>query len=44
MEGGAPIIFDGECIGGIGVSGGDWETDERIAQVAVESIGAKCSR
>ncbi len=44
MEGGAPIIVDGECIGGIGVSGGDWETDERIAQMAVESIGAKCSR
>jgi len=44
MEGGAPVIVDGECIGGIGVSGGDWETDERIAQMAVESIGAKASR
>ena len=31
---------NGECIGGIGVSGGDWATDERIAQAAVESIGA----
>ena len=40
MEGGYPIIVDGECIGGIGVSGGDWEADERIARVAVESIGA----
>ena len=40
MEGGYPIIFDGECIGGIGVSGGDWATDEKIAQAAVESIGA----
>jgi glc operon protein GlcG len=40
MEGGCPVIFDGECIGGIGVSGGDWATDERIAQQAVESIGA----
>ncbi len=40
MEGGCPIIVDGECIGGIGVSGGDWETDERIAHEAVESIGA----
>lgn len=40
MEGGFPVIFDGECIGGIGVSGGDWATDERIAQQAVESIGA----
>jgi glc operon protein GlcG len=40
MEGGAPIITGGECIGGIGVSGGDWSTDERIAREAVESIGA----
>ncbi len=40
MEGGCPVIVDGECIGGIGVSGGDWQTDERIAREAVESIGA----
>jgi glc operon protein GlcG len=40
MEGGSPIFVDGECIGGIGVSGGDWQTDERIAREAVESIGA----
>jgi uncharacterized protein GlcG (DUF336 family) len=40
MEGGCPVIVDGECIGGIGVSGGDWATDERIAREAVESIGA----
>src|SRR5215469_2814471 len=40
MEGGFPVIIAGECIGGIGVAGGDWETDERIARAAVESIGA----
>jgi uncharacterized protein GlcG (DUF336 family) len=40
MEGGAPVLVDGQCIGGIGVSGGDWQTDERIARAAVESIGA----
>ena len=40
MEGGFPVIVAGECIGGIGVAGGDWETDERIARAAVESIGA----
>jgi len=40
MEGGAPVIVEGECIGGVGVAGGDWATDERIAQQAVESIGA----
>jgi glc operon protein GlcG len=40
MEGGCPVIAEGECIGGIGIAGGDWATDERIAQQAVESIGA----
>src|SRR6185369_8600478 len=40
MEGGFPVIVEGECIGGIGVSGGDWATDERIAQAAVVAIGA----
>ncbi len=40
MEGGCPVIVDGECIGGIGVAGADWQTDERIAQAAVEAIGA----
>ena len=41
MEGGSPIMVDGECIGGIGISGGDWATDERISREAVEAIGAK---
>ncbi len=40
MEGGYPILVDGECVGGIGVSGGDWQTDARIALAAVASIGA----
>lgn len=40
MEGGYPIIVDGECIGGIGVSGGDWAFDARVALAAVEAIGA----
>jgi len=40
MEGGYPIIVDGECIGGIGVSGGNWEFDDNVARAAVESIGA----
>jgi glc operon protein GlcG len=40
MEGGAPVLIGGDCIGGIGVSGGDWATDERIAREAVEAIGA----
>ena len=40
MEGGYPIIVDGECLGGIGVSGGSWEFDDRAARAAVEAIGA----
>jgi uncharacterized protein GlcG (DUF336 family) len=43
MEGGYPVIVDGECIGGIGVSGGTWEDDQAIARTAVEAIGAKWS-
>ena len=40
MEGGFPIFFEGECVGGIGVSGGDWEQDEDIARAAVKAVGA----
>ena len=40
MEGGYPIIVDGVCVGGIGVSGGSWELDDRLARQAVEAIGA----
>jgi len=40
MEGGCPVIVGGECIGGVGVSGGDWATDERIARESVEAIAA----
>ena len=40
MEGGCPVMVDGVCIGGIGVSGGNFEFDERVAREAVESIGA----
>jgi len=40
MEGGCPIFFGSECVGGIGVAGGSFEFDERVARAAVESIGA----
>ena len=40
MEGGYPILFNGECVGGIGVSGATWELDDQIAREAVEAIGA----
>src|SRR5262245_4341002 len=39
MEGGVPVLVDGQCLGGVGVSGGDWETDVRIAKASVEAIG-----
>lgn len=39
MEGGYPIIIEGECIGGIGVSGGDWQQDEDIAKAALAAVG-----
>jgi glc operon protein GlcG len=41
IEGGCPILVDGECVGGIGVSGGNFEFDERVARAAVASIAAK---
>ena len=40
MEGGYPVMVENECIGGIGVSGGDWKQDEEIAQAALGAIGA----
>src|ERR671937_320394 len=38
MEGGCPVIVNGECIGGVGVAGADWKTDELLAQEAVMAI------
>ncbi len=41
MEGGFPIMVGGQCLGGIGVSGGDWIQDADIARAAVEAVGAE---
>jgi glc operon protein GlcG len=38
MEGGCPILIGGECIGGVGVSGGSFDFDERVARVAAASL------
>ena len=38
MEGGCPIMAGSECIGGIGVAGGNWEFDENVAREAALSI------
>src|SRR2546425_6840860 len=40
MEGGCPIVVDGECIGGGGGGGGGWGTDERERRRAGESVAA----
>ncbi len=38
MEGGAPIMAGSECIGGVGVAGGNWEFDEKVAREAADAI------
>jgi uncharacterized protein GlcG (DUF336 family) len=38
MEGGCPIMAGDECIGAVGVAGGSWDADEKIAREAAESI------
>jgi len=38
MEGGAPIMVGAECVGAVGVAGGNFEFDERAARAAAESI------
>ena len=38
MEGGCPIMAGAECIGAVGVAGGNWEFDEKVAQEAAASI------
>ena len=38
MEGGAPIMAGSECIGAVGVAGGNFEFDERAAKAAADSI------
>ena len=39
MEGGCPIMAGAECIGGVGVAGGNWAFDERVAQEAAAAVG-----
>jgi glc operon protein GlcG len=38
MEGGWPIMAGADCIGAVGVAGGNWEFDERVAKEAAESL------
>lgn len=39
MEGGVPIMAGAECVGGVGVAGGNWEFDEKVAREAAAAIG-----
>jgi glc operon protein GlcG len=41
IGGGYPVFVDKECVGGIGVAGGDQKQDEEIARVALQRIEAK---
>lgn len=38
MEGGYPIMTQEQCLGGIGVAGGDWQQDQQIALAALEVL------
>jgi uncharacterized protein GlcG (DUF336 family) len=38
VQGGMPIIADGACVGGVGVSGVQSHEDEQIAQAGIDAI------
>ena len=40
IGGGYPILIHGECVGGIGVSGGTTEQDQEVARAALSAVGA----
>ena len=40
MEGGYPVMMESECIGGIGIAGGEGHQDEDIARAALSAICA----
>lgn len=40
LKGGVPIVFDGECIGGIGVGSGTGSQDLEVARAGLAAIGA----
>lgn len=40
LEGGVPIIVDGQCVGGVGVSGVKADQDAQVAKAGVAAIGA----
>jgi uncharacterized protein GlcG (DUF336 family) len=40
IQGGLPIMYQGECVGAIGVSGVQSHEDEQIAQAGINALGA----
>jgi glc operon protein GlcG len=40
LQGGVPIIIDGQCIGSIGVSGVTSTQDEQVAYAAISAVFA----
>jgi glc operon protein GlcG len=39
FQGGVPIVHQGECVGGIGVSGVQSHEDEQVADAGVKALG-----
>ena len=40
IQGGVPIVHEGECVGAIGVSGRQSEEDEQIANIGLAALGS----
>jgi glc operon protein GlcG len=40
IQGGLPIMYQGECVGGIGVSGVQSHEDEQVAQAGIAALEA----
>jgi uncharacterized protein GlcG (DUF336 family) len=38
VQGGVPIVVDGTCVGGVGVSGVQSHEDEQIARVGIDAL------
>jgi glc operon protein GlcG len=39
IQGGLPIMYQGECVGAIGVSGVQSQEDEQIAKAGIDALG-----
>lgn len=39
VQGGLPILYQGECVGGVGVSGAKSHEDEQVASAGLKSLG-----